>query len=407
MKKNSIPKPIFDFMDHQILVTAFLHDPSISFANNDIEITYKFLKQYGDNQATLLNYRKEIERLVHWSWLIAKKSILDLRREDIENFIKFCQKPLERWIGTKIVSRYITKDSQRLPNPEWRPFIATISKTEISKGNKPRKDEYMLSQKSVKTMFVILGSFYTYLINENISEINPVLQIRQKSKFLRKQQNSNKIPCLSEMQWQCLIKTTRKMAEINPDRHQRTLFIITAMYLMYLRISEFVASDRWTPVMGHFYKDGNSNWWFITVGKGNKERNITVSDSMLEALKQWRKQLGLSLLPSPNEQHPLIPKSKGQGAVTSIRMIRQLIQECFDATTNELAKKGEQEESTTMASATVHWLRHTGISDDINKRGRPIIHVRDDAGHASIATTDQYNDSVLRERHSSGKKKKI
>lgn len=406
MTKKSIPIPIFDALNEQDTLEYPLGQ-FIPFIKNDIITVYNFLKQYADNQSTFLNYRKEIERLMHWSWLIAEKSILVLRREDIESFIKFCQQPSKSWIGLKTVSRFINKEGKRIPNPEWRPFVATINKTEVREGKKPSKDTYLLSQQSIKAMFVILGSFYTYLINENSSEINPVLQIRQKSKFIRKQQNITKIPCLSESQWKCLIKTARKMADNNPDRHQRTLFIITAMYLMYLRISELVANDRWTPVMGHFYKDSNSNWWFITVGKGNKERNITVSDSMLDALKQWRKYLGLSLLPSPNDQHPLIPKHKGQGAVTSIRMIRQLIQECFDATTQELLKMGEKEEASTMAQATVHWLRHTGISDDINKRGRPMIHVRDDAGHASISTTDKYNNSVLQKRHSTGKDKKI
>ena len=49
--------------------------------------------------------------------------------------------------------------------------------------------------------------------------------------------------------------------------------------------------------------------------------------------------------------------------------------------------------------ATVHWLRHTGISDDINKRGRPMNHVRDDAGHSSSAITDRYNNTEWLERH--------
>jgi hypothetical protein len=53
----------------------------------------------------------------------------------------------------------------------------------------------------------------------------------------------------------------------------------------------------------------------------------------------------------------------------------------------------------------VHWLRHTGISEDV--KVRPREHVRDDAGHASMHTTDRYIDSDLRERHSSGKNKKI
>jgi len=53
----------------------------------------------------------------------------------------------------------------------------------------------------------------------------------------------------------------------------------------------------------------------------------------------------------------------------------------------------------------VHWLRHTGISEDVKIRSRE--HVRDDAGHASMQTTDCYINSDERERHASGKRKKI
>ncbi len=63
------------------------------------------------------------------------------------------------------------------------------------------------------------------------------------------------------------------------------------------------------------------------------------------------------------------------------------------------------EEAEQLAVATVHWLRHTGISDDV--KIRPREHVRDDAGHSSSAITDRYIDIGLRERHASGKKKQI
>ncbi len=59
----------------------------------------------------------------------------------------------------------------------------------------------------------------------------------------------------------------------------------------------------------------------------------------------------------------------------------------------------------TLMEATVHWLRHTGISDDVNIR--PQEHVRDDASHSSSATTDKYVDIELKERHKSARKKPI
>ena len=64
-----------------------------------------------------------------------------------------------------------------------------------------------------------------------------------------------------------------------------------------------------------------------------------------------------------------------------------------------------EEDAKELKVATVNWLRHTGISEDV--KTRPREHVRDDAGHASMQTTDRYIESDLRERHASGKHKKV
>ena len=57
---------------------------------------------------------------------------------------------------------------------------------------------------------------------------------------------------------------------------------------------------------------------------------------MLEALKQYREYLNYSPLPSPDDQHPLIQKDKGKGPMKSTRLIRHLIQTCFDAAVEQL-----------------------------------------------------------------------
>ena len=61
------------------------------------------------------------------------------------------------------------------------------------------------------------------------------------------------------------------------------------------------------------------------------------------------------------------------------------------------------EEANNLRVATVHWLRHTGISEDV--KYRPREHVRDDAGHGSSAITDRYVDIELKERARSAKNK--
>lgn len=157
--------------------------------------------------------------------------------------------------------------------------------------------------------------------------------------------------------------------------------------------------------MGDFFRDADNLWWFKTNGKGNKERIITVSTEILNALKRYRKSLGLTPLPALNENTPLIAKDHGSGAISSTRYIRKLVQVCYDKTIERLRSDNLNDEAEQLMSATVHWLRHTGISDDV--KVRPREHVRDDAGHSSSAITDKYIDIELRERHQSGKRKKL
>ena len=233
---------------------------------------------------------------------------------------------------------------------------------------------------------------------------NPIKKIRQKSQYLTKMQTKGTIRRLSDLQWDYVIETTRMMAE-KDTAHERTLFVMETLYLMYLRISELAESSRWMPMMKHFYQDHDGLWWFSTLGKGNKARDVSVSDAMLRALKRYRTFLGLPELPSPSESTPLLIKQKGRGALNSTRHIRTIVQECFDLTIQRMESEGLKEESLSLKSATVHWLRHTGISDDV--KHRPREHVRDDAGHASSATTDKYIDIDRQERYQSGKNKSV
>ena len=148
------------------------------------------------------------------------------------------------------------------------------------------------------------------------------------------------------------------------------------------------------PTMNDFAQDADGNWWFTTVGKGNKERQIAVSKAMLTALENWREHLKLTTLPSQADNSPLLPKVRGQGPITSIHYLREIVQVCFDKTIERLHEDGFHTEAEGLFNATVHWIRHTGISDDV--KHRPREHVRDDAGHSSSSITDKYIDVDLR-----------
>lgn len=399
-----IPKAVFDELSYinKFNISALAIDQKFQ---NDFIQAHNFLKAYNGSVGTFISYRRDVERLLHWSSLIAKKTLAELKRQDIEDFIKFCQNPPKSWIGVHKVARFIDSDGSRVPNPDWRPFIVKVSKSAHKLGKKPNPKDFELSHSSVKDMFAILCSFYNYLLQDEYLQVNPVALIRQKSKFVRKTQDSRKIRRLSELQWNYVIGITREMANTNSEKHERTLFMMSILYLMYLRISELASSTRWSPAMNHFFKDHDGNWWFEVVGKGNKHRQIAVSDATLESLKRWRKHLNLTTLPTQSDISPLLPKAKGYGPMTNTTHIRSIVQNCFDEAINKLRIDGHDEEADQLGEATVHWIRHTGISDDV--KTRPREHVRDDAGHGSGSITDRYIDVHLKDRHKSAKKKQL
>lgn len=399
---NSIPAPkaFFDTLEampnpfrHPVSdVTHLAGEDTPAGAAGDYQYAAEFIFSYRGSPDTFSTYRREIEHFMQWLWLVAKKDLKQVSRDDIERYVEFSRQPPRSWIGSKNVARYINRDGLRQPNPQWRPYVA---------GG----PEYVLSQNALQSLFSVLSSFFNFLMQENHIAANPVAQIRQKSKFIRKRQGKAKIRRLSPLQWSYIIETAERMATADPATHERTLFIMNSLYAMYLRISELVETSRWTPQMGHFQPDQEGAWWFVTVGKGNKEREISVSDAMLEALKRYRRSRGLPALPLPGESTPLIHKTRGTGGITSTRQIRGIVQKCFDTAAARMRDEGFQEEAERLAAATVHWLRHTGISEDV--KHRPREHVRDDAGHGSSAITDRYIDVERAERHRSARDKLI
>lgn len=370
----------------------------------DYDLAKQFLLSYKGSLDTFNSYRREIERFFQWCILRANKHFIDISRQDFEGFLSFCQNPAGSWISLSVERRFIEKNGKKIPNSKWRPFVVKQSKVDTKSGKELNKADYQLSEKAFKALFAVISSFYNYLIQDDLTQVNPVLLIRQKSQYYKKRSVTT-VRRLSELQWGYVIETAEMKADNDPEQHERTLFIMNALYGLYLRISELAATPRWTPTMGDLHRDSENRWWFLTVGKGNKQRKISVSTAMLNVFKRYRKFLGYSPLPSPDDKTPLLARHNDGKSIMSTRYIRELVQACFDAATERLISDNQQEEAEQLMTATVHWLRHTGISDDV--KHRPREHVRDDAGHSSGSITDHYIDVELHERHKSAKRKRI
>ena len=408
MATVSSPLALFDTLTslHEPIPACIMHylqQLAIPEIEHEYQLSLEFLRSYAGSQDTFNAYRKEIERFLQWAWLVAQKPLKTIDRNDIRRYVEFASHPPDTWISDKSVARFFTENAERVQNSEWRPFVVRISKAQRKAGQLPERDAYRLNNASLLALFAGLSTFFTFLQQESYLDVNPVQMVRQKSRFIQKQQAQHITRKLSDIQWRYTIDTIEALANEDCD-YERHLFILSAFYLLGLRISELAETPGRIPCMGDFAPDKHSRWWFTTVGKGNKLRDVAVPDAMLLALKRYRASLSLTPLPGRGEVTPLVNKQRGRGGLGT-RQIRNLIQFCFDLTIERLNNDGMTDAASDLAVATVHWLRHTALSADVDHRPRE--HIRDDAGHENISITDRYIDVDRAARHQSAKTKPL
>lgn len=377
--------------------------------NDDYRFVVDFLLSYGASADTFNAYRREVDRFLLWCWHVRKSHLPEIKRNDIENYLDFIKNPPLDWRGTERKRRFIDDTGLRIPNPEWKPFVAHTTKSAHRAGQTIDEKQWSQSQSALKSTIAILRTFFEFLLNEEFINRNPVAQIKSRSRKAASSQRKTTIKRLNNQQITALHQALDDMKiSLGEEQYERMRFMLACLTAMYLRISEIASSGDRQPVHGDFYYKTHTvaskqekTWWFRVLGKGNKLRDIPVSDDLLEALKRYRTQMGLSPLPAIGESLALFLKAKGKGGLTSTRHVRSLLQSLFDQAAEKLRLADHPEDADGLYACTVHWLRHTGISEDVQHR--PLSHVRDGAGHASIATTGVYVENDDYEVHQSAK----
>jgi len=357
---------------------------------DELKFLYQFLYVYGrKSEATFNRFRNEIERFHLWSWLIQEKSVFDLKRDDIEAYVEFVVEPDKDWLANSVQWRFKNDKGLRQVNPNWRPFVYK---------------ENGVSQQTLASMFTALNVFYKFAILEEKSFANFVPVVKKNCPYLVVQSQIKMPDTLSDLQWEYVFGVTKDLCEQQP-KLERNLFTLACLKGLYLRISELSERPQWSPVMSHFWQDQDGFWFLRIMGKGNKLRDVTLSDDFVDYLKRYRLSRGLTALPRVDEPHPIIHKLRGQGGM-NVRQLRRIVQESFDLAIEKLKLDGFDEESERLEAATTHWLRHTGATHDAQTR--PLKHLSEDLGHAKIATTDQiYIQTNVKERAKSGLKRKL
>ena len=410
--------PLFDGLAHLEAGNAQVNHYLAQLSLNRVpdaglvyELAVDWLLEQRHSENNYKTYRSELTTFLHWCFAEMAISPQDLSRRIMMRYLDYCQGPPQSLIAYRNVAQFISDKEwgERLPNPQWRPFLG---KRELG-----RELPYRLSDQAMKTKLAILSAFFQFLIQEEYMDKNPALLL-QRAKRSQVQEQDDQGKAFSQLQWSYVMQAADQLAEAQPSQHERTRFLVCLMYACYLRISEVAARPGFTPVMSQFRRDGKTGVWgyFIPRSKGGKRRTVAVSQDLLEALTRYRRFLGLSPLPTPDEQTPLFVRHKAaahgreQGELNAnlgIRQLRDLVALVIEAGASLAEADGFAQDGAEMRTLTPHAIRHTGITHDINLNGRPLSHVQADAGHDSIDTTSKYLHTANSERHESASAKRL
>ena len=124
---------------------------------------------------------------------------------------------------------------------------------------------------------------------------------------------------------------------------------------------------------------------------------IPCPDELMACLIEYRRYLGLSDFPEPDERVPLFVRHKAGthgreagilNAQLGIEAIRSIVRTVFD-TTADVLENSAPHEAHELREFSVHSLRHTGITTSI-AAGTPLQVVMKNAGHADLSTLSVY-----------------
>ncbi len=333
-------------------------------AKNDAEAIASFLDEYKDSKETLRSYAKEVERLLLWCVHVPKVNISSLRRNHLVEYQEFLKSPEPQiaWCGPSMAR---TLRNGEL-NPDWRPFVKGLGANSI--------------RKSIK----ILDSFFNYLVQTNYLIGNPLAVDRR-----RKRRNQIKPQIIDRYLELDEIHATLDGLSQHPVRDEKGVFQVTrARYIILLLFySGLRIAEAANHTMGNFIQREH-NWFLRVIGKGKKLREIPVPDELLQALAQFRLQVGL---PSPepqfNEMTPLIPMQNAQQPI-STRRIDQILKWAFKLGADQFEPDHPQKASK-LRLASAHWLRHSYVTYLLDS-GAPLKVAQENAGHSDVGTTMLY-----------------
>lgn len=342
-------------------------------ARHDLEAVQAYLLRFREQPHTLRAYTKELERLILWAVIVAKRPLSSLLASDIESYKGFLKAPGAAFCGPRAPRTSI----------RWKPFSETP-----------------LSSKSQAYAFQVIAAFFEWLVKVRYLAGNPCHAVRppRTEQEIMPMQIGRALPTAL---WRRFIAAAEQLCAPASAIQERIGF--TAVLLMGdsgIRRAE-VASVRRSALVRSPYND---NVHVLTVlGKRNKLRQVPVSARVVNALRSHWQDRGLDFdshtldgrdpfllapLFIPNTPAAQARHMAGEAGY-AVDAIGRLVQALINRLQTTLPDAFTTDEWLRVHQLSAHAFRHTFATAFLeNKRALDVL--QKVLGHASIQTTSLY-----------------
>lgn len=337
-------------------------------ASDDTQAIHAWLALRRAGSHTWRAYRREAERFLLWSVFEAGKPLSGLSSNDCAVYRDFLRHPGSRWVGPRNAQRW---------SPHWRPF------------------EGALSSQSIKTAMAILQTMCEWLARRRYLDTNPWDGV-PKSDAAPVMPTSR---ALTRQQWKWV---ENWLASLPQDgRSARMRLLLGFGYRTGMRAAELAAAKvEW--LRHEQLEDGSWAWAIMVLGKANKWREVALPASAVDILSSSFTARGLN--PNLLENAPETPliaalpfsdREGDTGRALSTGRIYEVIRNGFERCAAWVEPQDEKA-AARIRGASTHWLRHTYGTHAVETA--PLQVIKDQMGHASLATTSGYTKAERTQR---------
>lgn len=345
-------------------------DPAIDAQNDREAIIAWLMAKAGRSVHTCDSYVREAARFLCW---LAERGIAlrDMKVEHAHEFFAHLACPPAHWLRPR----------RRLRQGE------TIARTQLLVQG--------LSNQSIDHARTVLGLMCAYLCDAGYLSAN-VFRLSMKP-LVVKETVQTRLLDLDAWNWLWNWACTRRSGSAFGEAEvTRTRYLLALLYHTGIRREEVAHS-----MMGDFHRrDGG--WSLRIIGKGEKERFVTVNSALLEELIRYRNANGLSDYPVPGEDRPLL------GSLHATRSSQTLTPRSVGRAVAEIAQRASAESDDPHITAqlnamSTHWMRHTNASMRF-LAGASSESTMDELGHADMKSTRIYLHVADRRRRDDAEK---